>query len=188
MSIAKSLAEKMGGTISFESTQGVGTTFVITIPFKIDTQAASHTPEPSAPAGSIRGLHILLVEDNELNMEIAEFLIQNEGATVTKAWDGQQAVTLFAKSAPGEFDAILMDVLMPVMNGYEATRQIRALDRADAKTIPIIAMTANAFTEDRLKSKEAGMDEHITKPIDSKLLVKVIAALTDKNAQRPTAE
>ncbi len=185
MSIAKSLAEKMGGTISFESTQGVGTTFVITIPFKIDTQAASHTPEPSAPAGSIRGLHILLVEDNELNMEIAEFLIQNEGATVTKAWDGQQAVTLFAKSAPGEFDAILMDVLMPVMNGYEATRQIRALDRADAKTIPIIAMTANAFTEDRLKSKEAGMDEHITKPIDSKLLVKVIAALTGKNAQRP---
>ena len=185
MSIAKSLAEKMGGTISFESTQGVGTTFVITIPFKIDTQAASHTPEPSAPAGSIRGLHILLVEDNELNMEIAEFLIQNEGATVTKAWDGQQAVTLFAKSAPGEFDAILMDVLMPVMNGYEATRQIRALDRADAKTIPIIAMTANAFTEDRLKSKEAGMDEHITKPIDSKLLVKVIAELTGKNAQRP---
>lgn len=188
MSIAKSLAEKMGGTISFESTQGVGTTFVITIPFKIDTQADSHTPEPSAPAGSIRGLHILLVEDNELNMEIAEFLIQNEGATVTKAWDGQQAVTLFAKSASGEFDAILMDVLMPVMNGYEATRQIRALDRADAKTIPIIAMTANAFTEDRLKSKEAGMDEHITKPIDSKLLVKVIAALTGKNAQRPTAE
>lgn len=185
MSIAKSLAEKMGGTISFESTQGVGTTFIITIPFKIDTQAGSHTPEPSAPAGSIRGLHILLVEDNELNMEIAEFLIQNEGATVTKAWDGQQAVTLFAKSAPGEFDAILMDVLMPVMNGYEATRQIRALDRADAKTIPIIAMTANAFTEDRLKSKEAGMDEHITKPIDSKLLVKVIAALTGKNAQRP---
>ena len=188
MSIAKSLAEKMGGTISFESTQGVGTTFIITIPFKIDTQAGSHTPEPSAPAGSIRGLHILLVEDNELNMEIAEFLIQNEGATVTKAWDGQQAVTLFAKSASGEFDAILMDVLMPVMNGYEATRQIRALDRADAKTIPIIAMTANAFTEDRLKSKEAGMDEHITKPIDSKLLVKVIAALTGKNAQRPTAE
>ena len=185
MSIAKSLAEKMGGTISFESTQGVGTTFIITIPFKIDTQAGSHTPEPSAPAGSIRGLHILLVEDNELNMEIAEFLIQNEGATVTKAWDGQQAVTLFAKSAPGEFDAILMDVLMPVMNGYEATRQIRALDRADAKMIPIIAMTANAFTEDRLKSKEAGMDEHITKPIDSKLLVKVIAALTGKNAQRP---
>ena len=159
MSIAKSLAEKMGGTISFESTQGVGTTFIITIPFKIDTQVGSHTPEPSAPAESIRGLHILLVEDNELNMEIAEFLIQNEGATVTKAWDGQQAVTLFAKSAPGEFDAILMDVLMPVMNGYEATRQIRALDRADAKTIPIIAMTANAFTEDRLKSKEAGMDD-----------------------------
>ena len=188
MSIAKSLAEKMGGTISFESTQGVGTTFIITIPFKIDTQAGSHTPEPSAPAGSIRGLHILLVEDNELNMEIAEFLIQNEGATVTKAWDGQQAVTLFAKSAPGEFNAILMDVLMPVMNGYEATRQIRALDRADAKTIPIIAMTANAFTEDRLKSKEAGMDEHITKPIDSKLLVKVIAALTGKNDQRPTAK
>ena len=185
MPISKKLIEKMGGTITFESAEGIGTTFVIRVPFKIDLDADKREEQKDVSENSIKGLHILLAEDNELNMEIAEFLIQNEGATVTKAWDGQQAVTLFAKSAPGEFDAILMDVLMPVMNGYEATRQIRALDRADAKTIPIIAMTANAFTEDRLKSKEAGMDEHITKPIDSKLLVKVIAALTGKNAQRP---
>ena len=185
LSISRKLVEKMGGTITFESEKGVGTTFVIRVPFKIDLDADKREEQKDVSEKSIKGLHILLAEDNELNMEIAEFLIQNEGATVTKAWDGQKAVTLFAKSASGEFDAILMDVLMPVMNGYEATRQIRALDRADAKTIPIIAMTANAFTEDRLKSKEAGMDEHITKPIDSKLLVKVIAALTGKNAQRP---
>ena len=184
LAISEKMAESLGGTIEIKSQKGIGTTVRVTLPFKIGN------PEKLAKAESheeisLEGKRALVAEDNELNMEIAEFLIQNEGATVTKAWDGQQAVTLFAKSAPGEFDAILMDVLMPVMNGYEATRQIRALDRADAKTIPIIAMTANAFTEDRLKSKEAGMDEHITKPIDSKLLVKVIAALTGKNAQRP---
>ena len=130
---------------------------------------------------SVEGMRALVVEDNELNMEIAEFLIQNEGATVTKAWDGQQAVTLFAKSASGEFDAILMDVLMPVMNGYEAAKIIRSLDRKDAKVVPIIAMTANAFTEDRLKAKEAGMDEHIAKPVDVKLLVKVISRLVENS-------
>ena len=121
--------------------------------------------------------HILLAEDNELNMEIAEFMLQNEGADVTKAWNGQEAVELFRKSEPGEFDVILMDIMMPVMNGYEATKMIRSLDREDAKKIPIIAMTANAFTEDRIKAKEAGMDEHISKPIDMKLLVKIIHEL-----------
>ena len=128
---------------------------------------------------SIRGMHILLAEDNELNMEIAEFLLQNEGAVMTKAWNGQEAVELFEKSRPGEFDVILMDIMMPVMNGYEATKMIRSLEREDAKTIPIIAMTANAFTEDRLKAKEAGMDEHIAKPVDPKLLVKVIYESVD---------
>ena len=113
---------------------------------------------------SIKGLHILLVEDNDLNMEIAEFMLQNEGAAVSKAWNGQEAVEIFRNSVPGEFDAILMDIMMPVMNGYEATKMIRSMDREDAKVIPIIAMTANAFTEDRLRVKEAGMNEHIAKP------------------------
>ena len=110
-------------------------------------------------------------------MEIAEFVLQNEGAEVTKAWNGQETVELFRKSKPGEFDVILMDIMMPVMNGYEATKKIRSLDREDAKMIPIIAMTANAFTEDRLRAKEAGMDEHIAKPVDGKLLINIIYKL-----------
>ena len=110
-------------------------------------------------------------------MEIAEFVLQDEGADVTKAWDGQEAVELFRNSAPGEFDVILMDIMMPVMNGYEATKMIRSLDREDAKEVPIIAMTANAFTEDRIRAKEAGMDEHVAKPVDVELLVKVIHKL-----------
>ena len=126
---------------------------------------------------SIKGLHILLAEDNELNMEIAEFMLQNEGADVTKAWNGQEAVELFRKSEPGEFDVILMDIMMPVMNGYEATKMIRSLDREEAKEVPIIAMTANAFTEDRIRAKEAGMDEHVAKPVDVELLIKVIHKL-----------
>ena len=128
---------------------------------------------------SIKGLHILLVEDNELNMEIAEFVLQNGGADVKKAWNGKEAVELIRKSEPGGFDAILMDIMMPVMNGYEATKMIRSLDREDAKTIPIIAMTANAFTEDRQKAKEAGMNEHIVKPVDVELLIKVIHKLVE---------
>lgn len=112
-------------------------------------------------------------------MEIAEFVLQNVGADVTKAWNGQEAVELFRKSEQGGFDIILMDIMMPVMNGYEATKMIRSLDREDAKTIPIIAMTANAFTEDRLKAKEAGMNEHIVKPLDVELLIKVIHKLVE---------
>ena len=98
---------------------------------------------------------------------------------MTKTWDGQEAVELFRNSEPGEFDVILMDIMMPVMNGYEATKMIRSLDREDAKEVPIIAMTANAFTEDRIRAKEAGMDEHISKPVDAKLLVKVIYELAE---------
>ena len=179
MSIAKNLVEKMGGTITFESKEGTGTTFVIKVPFRIDTDRDSQAETGEKTEVSIRGLHILLAEDNELNMEIAEFMIQNEGADVTKAWNGQEAVELFRKSESGEFDVILMDVMMPVMNGYEATKMIRSLDREDAKTIPIIAMTANAFTEDRLKAKEAGMNEHIAKPVDVELLIKIIHRLVE---------
>nr|WP_294668836.1 ATP-binding protein [uncultured Blautia sp.] len=178
MAISKKLVEKMGGTITFESEKGVGTTFVIRVPFKIDLDADKREEKKDVLDGSaIKGLHILLAEDNELNMEIAEFMLQNEGADVTKAWNGQEAVELFRKSEPGEIDVILMDIMMPGINGYEATKMIRSLDREDAKEVPIIAMTANAFTEDRIRAKEVGMDEHITKPVDVKLLVKVIHKL-----------
>ena len=181
MAIAKSLVEKMGGTITCESKEGVGTTFVIRVPFKIDLDADKREEQKDVSEKSIKGLHILLAEDNELNMEIAEFMLQNEGAKVTKAWNGQEAVEMFRKSEPGEFDAILMDIMMPVINGYDAAKRIRSLDREDAKTVPIIAMTANAFTEDRLRAKEAGMDEHIAKPVDMELLIKVIHGLVKNN-------
>ena len=181
MPITKKLVEKMGGTISFESKEGTGTTFVIRIPFQIDADMKDRNETEEKTETSIQGLHVLLTEDNELNMEIAEFVLQNEGAVVTKAWNGQKAVDIFRKSRPGEFDAILMDIMMPVMNGYEAAKMIRSLDREDAKVIPIIAMTANAFTEDKMRAKEAGMDEHIAKPVDGKLLVKVINELVKHN-------
>ena len=177
MAIARKLVEKMGGTITFESAEGVGTTFVIRVPFRIDTDRSDKVETGEKTEESIPGMHILLAEDNELNMEIAEFMLQNEGAVVTKAWNGQEAVELFEKSRSGEFDVILMDIMMPVMNGYEATKMIRSLDREDAKEVPIIAMTANAFTEDRIRAKEAGMDEHIAKPVDTELLVKIIHKL-----------
>ena len=181
MPITKKLVEKMGGTISFESKEGIGTTFVIRIPFRIDTDRKDRTETEEKTETSIQGFHVLLTEDNELNMEIAEFVLQNEGTVVTKAWNGQEAVDIFRKSSPGEFDVILMDIMMPVMNGYEAAKMIRSLDREDAKVIPIIAMTANAFIEDRMRAKEAGMDEHIAKPVDGKLLVKVINELVKHN-------
>ena len=181
MPITKKLVEKMGGTISFESKEGTGTTFVIRIPFQIDADMKDRNETEEKTETSIQGLHVLLTEDNELNMEIAEFVLQNEGAVVTKAWNGQKAVDIFRKNRPGEFDAILMDIMMPVMNGYEAAKMIRSLDREDAKVIPIIAMTANAFTEDKMRAKEAGMDEHIAKPVDGKLLVKVINELVKRD-------
>ena len=181
MPITKKLVEKMGGIISFESKEGTGTTFVIRIPFRIDTDRKDRTETEEKMETSIQGLHVLLTEDNELNMEIAEFVLRNEGTVVTKAWNGQEAVDIFGKSSPGEFDVILMDIMMPVMNGYEAAKMIRSLDREDAKVIPIVAMTANAFTEDKMRAKEAGMDEHIAKPVDRKLLVKVINELVKHN-------
>ena len=181
MAISRKLVEEMGGTITFESEKGVGTTFVIRVPFQIDPDADKREEPKNVSEKSIKGLHVLLAEDNELNMEIAEFVLQNEGAEVTKAWNGQETVELFRKSESGEFDVILMDIMMPVLNGYEAARRIRSLDREDAKKIPIIAMTANAFTEDRIRAKEAGMDEHIAKPVDAELLIKVIHKLVKCN-------
>lgn len=181
MAISKKLVEEMGGTITFESKKGVGSTFVIRVPFKIDLDADKREESKDVSEKSIKGMHVLLAEDNELNMEIAEFLLQNEGAEVTKAWNGQEIVELFRKSEAGEFDVILMDIMMPIINGYEAAKRIRSLDREDAKKIPIIAMTANAFTEDRIRAKEAGMDEHVAKPIDVELLIKVIHKLVKHN-------
>ena len=179
MPISKKLVEKMGGSITFKSKEGAGTTFLIRVPFKIDLGADKREKQKDISEKSLKGLHILLAEDNELNMEIAEFMIRNEGAVVTKAWNGQEAVELFRKSRPGEIDVIIMDIMMPVMSGYEAAKIIRSMRREDAKVIPIIAMTANAFTEDRLRAKEAGMDEHIAKPIDANKLVKAIHELLD---------
>ena len=179
MPITKKLVEKMGGNITFESESGVGTTFVITIPFKINSEIDRCEDTQEFSLHALGGFNILLVEDNELNMEIAEFSLQNAGAKITKAWNGQEAVEIFQASSIGDFDVILMDVMMPVMDGYEATKTIRALSREDAKTIPIIAMTANAFSEDKIKAEEAGMNEHIAKPINMKLLIRIVSKLVN---------
>jgi two-component system, sensor histidine kinase len=182
MSITKSIVDLMGGTITFTSTQNVGTTFKIVFPLEIDTSTERHAePEVELPPNPLSGVSILLAEDNELNREIACFLLNEEGADIVQARDGKEAVDTFKQSAPGFFDVILMDIMMPIMDGYEATRTIRSLDRADASTIPIIAMTANAFAEDKIASREAGMNSHLSKPLDSKLMISTIYDLTDKN-------
>ena len=174
MPIAKSLVEKMGGTIEFTSQEGVGSQFVIRIPFKIDEEHKTEAVK-EATSASIEGLSVLLVEDNELNMEIAKFIIENEGANVTCATNGKEAVNIYKKS-PKFFDIILMDIMMPEMDGYEATKVIRSLD----SKIPIVAMTANAFTEDKIKAKKAGMNAHVSKPLDKDILVQVVAKLCKK--------
>lgn len=174
MSITKSLVDKMGGTIGVESRQGVGTTYTITLPFVIDSTEAAEPEQQQTDLAVLQGQRVLLAEDNALNMEIMEFLLNEVGVKVTKAADGQQAVEAFAASPVGGFDAILMDVMMPVRDGHEATRAIRAMDRPDAKTIPIFAMTANAFTEDRRKALESGMNEHLPKPIDPDALYRLL--------------
>lgn len=171
MPIAKSLVEKMGGTIEFTSQEGVGSQFVIRIPFKIDEEHKNERVKESASA-SIEGLSVLLVEDNELNMEIARFIIENEGARVTCATNGKEAVDIY-KNAPESFDIILMDIMMPEMDGYEATRMIREMDL----NVPIVAMTANAFAEDKIKAKKAGMNAHVSKPLDKDILIRVISKL-----------
>lgn len=180
MPIAKKLTETMGGSISFTSEKGKGTTFTITIPFLIDKAAGRAEKTTEEAEASIRGVRILLVEDNELNMEISEFIIAEKGAVVTKAWNGKEAVETFAKAPEGAFDVILMDVMMPVMDGCEAAKEIRALPRKDAKRVPIIAMTANAFTDDKIRTREAGMNEHLSKPLAPDLVVKTITKFLGK--------
>lgn len=173
MAISKKLVDLMGGTITLRSQLGVGTCFTVEMSFEIRTDIPQEMEELLEET-SLNGMCVLLVEDNELNMEIAKELLEDEGVKVVTAVNGKLALDTFAASAKGEFDAILMDIMMPVMNGYEATRAIRACTHPDAETIPIVAMTANAYVEDVAAAKAAGMNEHIAKPIDMRKLLEVL--------------
>ncbi len=176
MSIVKSIVDKMNGTITVTSEKDKGSIFDVMIPIDINLSTeANVSKENNSEDYSIYGLNILLVEDNDLNMEIAEFLLEEYGANIIKAWNGKEAVDIYRRSKIGDIDVILMDVMMPIINGYEATKMIRSCNREDAKSIPIIAMTANAFVEDKIKAKEAGMSDYISKPFDEKLVIKTIS-------------
>ena len=173
MSIVAQFVRMMGGTITAQSQKGVGTTFTVLLSFAVNTAAPEE--EIIQPEVSIRGMRVLLVEDNDLNREIAQSMLEDEGVQVTEAVNGQEAVDKFAASKPGTYEAILMDVMMPVLDGLQATKAIRALERPDAKTVAIIAMTANAFAEDKAKAIAAGMNEHLGKPIDFLKLKQALA-------------
>lgn len=189
MAITRELIEQMGGTIEVESVQNTGSTFTVEIPFKTADHADavslikdSHISSDAARemGAPIKNMKILLVEDNDLNREIAEHILTKGGAMVVNAVNGKEAVDLFSVSEPGQYDCILMDIMMPVMDGLEATRRIRALERPDAAEIPVIAMTANAYAEDMKKAAAAGMNEFITKPIDNDRMYKVVSEFRKK--------
>ena len=212
MSIVKTLVDQMNGTIEVKSEVNVGTSVTVVIPFDIADSAGAEcdnvdytadVPEINGQSvqddthhdvitsmninasdvqPDISGMNIIIAEDNELNMEIAKYILEDAGASVHSSYDGAQAVEAFSSAPPGTYDAILMDIMMPVMDGYEATRSIRGMEqtRPDAADIPVIAMTANAFADDRRKSLEAGMNEHITKPIDIEKMITVIAEYRKK--------
>ena len=165
MAITKNYVELMGGTIAVRSRKGVGSTFTVTLPMEIADAPFPRADKESSRPVDLKGVHVLLAEDNDLNAEIATVQLESLGIDVVRAVNGREALQLFETRPKGSFDLILMDIMMPEMDGYEATRAIRALARADAKTIPILAMTANAFDEDVEKSIAAGMNGHLSKPI-----------------------
>ena len=194
MSITKNLITQMNGEIHVESHPEEGTTFTIVLPFAVvhaspeDTQAAEHS---SSLPFSLEGRQVLLAEDNPVNMEIAAELLAMHGIQVTQAWNGREAVERFSASPPGFFDAVLLDMQMPEMGGCEAARHIRALPRADAKRVPIVAVTANAFAEDVAATAAAGMNAHVSKPIDIALLSQTLERLIqnrDAPEERGTRE
>ena len=179
MPIVKGLVQQMSGEIFVNSQLGKGSEFTILLPLQILQQKEEETAEAQElPAFSLSGKKILIAEDNELNMEIATEFLSMMGVDLIQAWNGQEALELFAASSPGSVDAILMDMQMPVMDGCTACREIRRLPRPDAASIPIIAVTANAFAEDIARTREAGMNAHISKPIDFKLLAEVLGKLS----------
>lgn len=178
MAITKNLVELLNGTINVESRLNVGTRFIVEIPFEIDNSLIGETIKDETI--DLNGLKVLLAEDNELNAEITKVLLEQHGVTVDMVSNGKLALQKFDESGEFEYDAVLMDIMMPIMDGLDATVKIRSLDRADATSVPIIAMTANAFEEDKQKSFEAGMNDHVSKPVDPKLLQRVIAVHTKR--------
>lgn len=181
LAIAKKLTDRLHGTICLESEKGVGTTATVRIPFKIGTPDDIKVVRDYKTI-SLQGLRVLLVEDNDLNMEIARFILEDQGMIVEGAVNGQEAVELFERSEPGYYSVILMDIMMPVLNGLDATRKIRTLKRADAETIPVIAMSANAFSDDMIRSRLAGMNAHLAKPLDRKKIVETIQKCLSPNS------
>ncbi len=175
LTIVDRMVRSMGGSIHVESEEGVGSTFTVDIPFAWDLESGDHPLPQEEEALSLEGLHILLVEDNDLNLEIARVLLEDAGAHLTAAVNGREAVDAFTATPSGYFDLILMDVMMPVMDGLEATAAIRATPRPDAQTVPIIAMTANTFAEDVARCRAAGMDAHLGKPLDMAAMLATIS-------------
>lgn len=181
LAITKQMVDRMGGQMKIESTLGVGTKLMIELPFAIGEQSALHPEGQSFDEISVAGIRALVVEDNELNREIATFMLENHGLEVTPAVDGQEAVEIFEKSAPGYFGAIYMDIMMPRMNGLDATRAIRAMKRRDARVIPIIAMSANAFADDIINGRLAGMNRHLAKPVDEESMIRALRECMSEN-------
>ena len=181
LAITKQLVERMGGQMKIESTLGVGTKLMIELPFGIGEKSTIHATGQNFDEIPIEGIRALVVEDNELNRDIATFMLENHGIEVTPAVDGQEAVEIFGNSAPGYFGAIYMDIMMPRMNGLDATRAIRAMKRRDAHVIPIIAMSANAFADDIINGRLAGMNRHLAKPVDEDRMIRALRECMSEN-------